>query len=58
MVLHRSGLTSGAVQLLDLGPVGVNQELVEVVLGGGLVVVPPATRIGARIWGFPLTETE
>ena len=37
----RSLLTCCAVQLLDLRFVGVNQELVKVVFGGGLVVVPP-----------------
>ena len=34
-------LTCCTVQLLDLRFVGVNQELVKVVFGGGLVVIPP-----------------
>ena len=36
---HKS--TCGSIQLLDLGFVSVNEELVQVVLGGGLVVVTP-----------------
>ena len=38
----RQNFTCGPVQLLDLSFVSVNKELVEVVLGGGLVVVTPA----------------
>ena len=33
--------TCGPIQLLDLCFVSVNEELVQVVLGRGLVVVPP-----------------
>ena len=40
-ILERKS-TCGPVQLLDLSFVSVNKELVEVVLGGGLVVVTPA----------------
>ena len=40
-ILERKS-TCGPVQLLDLGFVSVNEELVQVVLGRGLVVVTPA----------------
>ena len=39
--LIQQNCTCGPIQLLDLCFVSVNEELVQVVLGRGLVVVPP-----------------
>ena len=40
--MFQQNSTCGPIQLLDLCFVSVNEELVQVVLSRGLVVVPPA----------------